>query len=210
MSTMSKSSKRWIASHNKDFYVKKAKETGFRSRAAYKLLEIQQKDQLIKPGMVVVDLGAAPGGWSQVAASYVGEKGKVIAIDQRMMPEIPGVTFIQGDFCDERVWNILLDIVGIEQADLVISDLAPNISGNKIVDQSRSEQLAELSLELSTQLLKPGGCFLVKVFQGTAFENILQQTRKYFTSVVIRKPKASRAQSKEAYLVGKGYNHKYE
>ena len=206
MGTMSKSSKNWLESHRKDLYVRKAKKAGFRSRAAYKLLEIQQKDQLIKPGMTVVDLGAAPGGWSQVAASCVGVRGKVVAVDQLAMAEISGVTFVHGDFCDEQLQNRLLEIVGIEQADLVISDLAPNITGNKIIDQSRAEHLVELSLNLSTKLLKPRGCFLVKVFQGSAFEDILQQTRKYFTSIVIRKPKSSRSQSNEAYLVGKGYN----
>lgn len=207
MGGRSKSSKFWLKSHFSDHYVKRAQNEGYRSRAAYKLLEINEKDKLIKPGMVIVDLGAAPGGWSQVAAELTGEKGKIIAIDLLPMKPLPGVHFIQGDFSNPAIFNKALKIIGSLEVDLVISDLAPNLSGNDSVDQPKVIQLAELALNFTREILKPGGAFLVKMFQGVDFEQLLQEVRSSFNSVVIRKPKASRAHSREAYFVSKGYNH---
>ncbi|TCK04961.1 23S rRNA (uridine(2552)-2'-O)-methyltransferase RlmE [Marinobacterium mangrovicola] len=201
----SKSSGRWLKEHFDDQYVKRSKEAGLRSRASYKLQEIDAKDKLLKPGSTVVDLGAAPGGWSQVAAELVGERGRVVASDILSMDPLAGVEFIQGDFTEEAVLEKILQALGDELADLVISDMAPNMSGNASIDQPAAMYLVELALDLARQVLKPGGNFLVKVFQGEGFDAYLQDMRSSFGSVVTRKPDASRARSREVYLLGKGF-----
>jgi 23S rRNA (uridine2552-2'-O)-methyltransferase len=201
----SKTSKRWLREHFDDPYVKKAQQEGYRSRAAYKLLELQEKDRLIKPGMTVVDLGAAPGGWSQVAAKLVGHNGLVIASDILEMDTIAGVQFLQGDFREEEIYNQLLTIIGDRPVDLVISDMAPNMSGMDAVDQPRAMYLAELALEMAGQVLKKGGTFVVKVFQGAGFQEYRQTMLGQFTSLASRKPEASRPRSNEIYLVAKGF-----
>lgn len=201
----SKSSNRWLQEHFKDPYVKRAQQQGYRSRAVYKLLELQQRDKLIKPGMTVVDLGASPGGWSQLAQQHVGEKGRVIALDILPMTPLPGVFFIQGDFQDQEVVNQLLQEVGQDGVDLVISDMAPNMSGVVSVDQPKMIYLAELTLSVAQQILKPGGCLLVKIFQGSGFDEFLRTLRTKFKPVVIRKPDASRSRSAEVYLLAKNY-----
>lgn len=191
--------------HVNDFYVQQAKKQGYRSRAAFKLMEMDERDHLLGPGMTVVDLGATPGGWSQAAAAKVGERGLVIALDVLEMTGLPGVRFIQGDFREEAV---LLELVGAlagKQVDLVISDMSPNISGIGLSDQARSMHLAELALEFSARHLKPGGHFLVKVFQGDGFESFLRAMRMNFKQVLNRKPKASRDRSSELYLLGKQF-----
>ena len=202
----SKSSGRWLQEHFDDEYVKKAQKEGYRSRAVYKLLEIDEKDQLLKPGMTVVDLGAAPGSWSEVAAQRVGEKGTVIALDILPMDSLPGVTFIQGDFREEGPYNALLEALGDSQVDLVMSDMAPNISGMKAVDQPRAMYLAELALELARKVLKPGGDLLVKAFNGEGIDAYKQELRKDFKTLIVRKPRASRPRSPEIYLLARGYN----
>jgi len=202
----SKSSGRWLQEHFDDEYVKKSQKDGYRSRAVYKLLEIDEKDQLLKPGMTVVDLGAAPGSWSEVAAQRVGEKGRVIALDILPMDSLPGVTFIQGDFREEGAYNALLEAVGDSLVDLVMSDMAPNISGMKAVDQPRAMYLAELALELARKVLRPGGDLLVKAFNGEGIDAFKQELRKDFKTLVVRKPKASRPRSPEIYLLARGYN----
>ena len=199
-----KTSKAWMKEHVNDFFVKQAKKEGYRSRAAYKLLEIADRDHLLKPGMTVVDLGAAPGSWSQVVSHKVGAKGKVIALDILDMPPLPGVEFIQDDFREERAILELKKHLGEHQPDLVISDMAPNISGIVISDQARSMYLAELALAFSMEQLNYGGNFLVKVFQGRDFDQFLRNMRAEFNSVMIRKPKASRDRSNELYLLGLG------
>lgn len=200
-----KSSRRWLAEHFSDPYVKRAQQEGYRSRAAYKLLELQEKDKLFSPGMVVVDLGASPGGWSQTAAKLVGRQGRIFALDILPMEEIKGVEFIQGDFTDEVVCQHLLEKIQGTQVDLVISDMAPNISGISGVDNPRSIYLAELALDFARQVLKPGGNLLLKLFQGEGFDSFLAALRKMFGSVSVRKPPASKARSAEVYLVAKGY-----
>jgi len=201
----SKSSGRWLQEHFDDEYVKQAQKDGYRSRAVYKLLEIDEKDQLLKPGMTVVDLGAAPGSWSEVAAQRVGEKGRVIALDILPMDSLPGVTFIQGDFREEGPYNALLEALGDSQVDLVMSDMAPNISGMKAVDQPRAMYLAELALELARKVLKPGGDLLVKAFNGEGIDAYKQELRKDFNKLIVRKPRASRPRSPEIYLLARGY-----
>ena len=201
----SKSSGNWLKEHFDDVYVKKAQEDGWRSRAAYKLLEIQEKDQLIKPGMTVLDLGAAPGGWSQVAAKLAGDNGLVIASDILEMDPIAGVEFLQGDFREQEVYQQLLDIIKNRPVDLVISDMAPNMSGMNAVDQPRAMYLCELALEMAQQVLKKNGDFLVKVFQGEGFDEYRKQIQQSFTKLITRKPDASRARSKEVYLLAKGF-----
>ncbi len=201
-----KSSKRWLKEHFGDPYVKRAQQEGYRSRAVYKLLEIQEKDRLIKPGMTVVDLGAAPGGWSQLAAQWVGRKGRVIATDILPMDPLDGVEFLQGDFREQDVLEQLLSLLGEAKADLVISDMAPNISGMGAVDQPRAMYLVELALDLARQVLRPGGDFLAKLFQGEGSEAFLRELRASFGQVKIRKPKASRARSREVYVVARNYN----
>lgn len=202
----SKTSGRWLQEHFDDEYVKKAQIDGYRSRAVYKLLEIDEKDLLLKPGMTVVDLGAAPGGWAEVTAQRVGEKGRVIALDILPMDSLPGVTFIQGDFREEGTYDALLEALGGSQADLVMSDMAPNISGMKAVDQPRAMYLAELALELARNILKPGGDLLVKAFNGEGIDSYKQALRKEFKKLIVRKPKASRPRSAEIYLLARGYN----
>lgn len=202
----SKTSGRWLQEHFDDEYVKKAQIDGYRSRAVYKLLEIDEKDLLLKPGMTVVDLGAAPGGWAEVTAQRVGEKGRVIALDILPMDSLPGVTFIQGDFREEGTYDALLEALEGSQADLVMSDMAPNISGMKAVDQPRAMYLAELALELARNILKPGGDLLVKAFNGEGIDSYKQALRKEFKKLIVRKPKASRPRSAEIYLLARGYN----
>ncbi len=205
----SKTSKRWLKEHFADEYVMKAQKEGYRSRAAYKLLEIQEKDRIIKQGMTVIDLGAAPGSWSMIAKQLVGSKGEVIALDILPMDPIVGVNVIQGDFTDDEVYQKLLKMVENSPVDLVISDMAPNISGIKGVDQARSVHLVELAWELAQQVLKPKGVFLAKVFQGSGVEELIAELRPRFKKLKIRKPKASRARSREVYILGidfLGYN----
>lgn len=200
----SKSSQRWLQEHNRDQYVKRSQQEGYRSRASYKLIELDNKDRLFKPCMTVVDLGAAPGGWSQVAAKLVGNKGHVVASDILPMDSIAGVDFVQGDFTEESVLNEILDALGGDRADLVISDMAPNMSGMRAVDQPKAMYLVELALDLACQILKPGGDFVAKVFHGEGFDELLHQVRGRFERVVTRKPDASRPRSREVYLVAKG------
>lgn len=197
----SKSSKNWLQEHFSDHYVKKAQQDGYRSRAAYKLLEIQEKDHLIKPGMTVVDLGAAPGGWSEIIVKLVGNKVRVIALDILPMDPIDGVEIIQGDFTTEATYQKLLDILKDTQIDIVVSDMAPNMSGIKSADQARSVYLAELALDFAKNNLKNNGKFLLKTFQGEGFDKLLQDIKQIFQSVKIRKPSASRSRSNEVYIL---------
>lgn len=201
----SASSKRWLKEHHDDHYVQKAKKQGLRSRAAFKIEEIQEKDKLIKPGMTVVDLGAAPGGWSQFAAEVVGDKGQVIACDILPMDSIAGVDFLQGDFREEAVLNALLNRIGGCNVDIVMSDMAPNMSGNGTVDQNRSMYLVELALDMCHQTLKSGGALVIKVFQGAGFDEYFQALKQAFKVVKTRKPDSSRARSREVYLVATGW-----
>ena len=188
--------------HINDEFVKRAQRDGYRARAAYKLMEIDDKDQLIKPGMTIVDLGATPGSWSQVAVQRIKGQGRIIALDLLEMAAIPGVDFIQGDFREESVLNQLEEKLNNRPIDLVIADMAPNISGISSVDQANAAYLTELALEFSLKWLKPGGNFLVKVFIGSGFEEIVKTMRLGFDKVVTRKPKASRDRSSEVYLLG--------
>ncbi len=201
----SNSSRRWLDRHFSDEYVKLAQRDGYRSRAAYKLLEIQDKDHLIKPGMRVVDLGAAPGGWTQIAVKLVGLKGRVVALDLLPMDPIAGVDFIEGDFREDQVLAALRDTLGGEPVDLVLSDMAPNVTGMSVVDQPRAIYLCELALDFCREMLQPGGSMVVKVFQGEGFEQFLKEVRSRFDKVVSRKPDASRAKSREIYLVARGF-----
>ena len=196
--------KDWVKEHIADAYVKRAKAEGMRSRAAYKLAEIAARDRLLAPGMLVVDLGAAPGGWSQVAGERVGARGRVVALDLLDMASLPGVTFVRGDFNDDGVAAELERLLGGQKADLVLSDMAPNISGVPSSDQARAMVLAELALDFALKHLKPKGNFLVKTFQGAGFETFLKTMRSRFATVAVRKPEASRSRSSEVYLVGKG------
>jgi 23S rRNA (uridine2552-2'-O)-methyltransferase len=196
---------RWLQAHRSDPYVKNAKYQGYRSRAVYKLKEINDRDKLIKPSMTVIDLGAAPGGWSQLVSEIVGKDGTIIAIDILPMEPVTGVMFIQGDFRDQSVLNQLLATLTGRAADLVISDMAPNISGIKAIDQTRSMYLAELTVELASMSLKKGGNLLVKVFQGEGFDALRRDLQNRFATVVVRKPKSSRPQSSEIYLLAKNY-----
>ncbi len=200
----SKTSKQWMHEHVTNTYVQRAQKEGYRSRAAYKLLEIDERDHLLKRGMVVVDLGATPGGWSQVAAARVGPSGKVIALDLLPLQAIHGVEFIQGDFREDSVLAQLEELLGGKPVGLVISDMAPNISGIDITDQARAIHLAELALDFSVRHLRPGGAFLVKVFQGVGFEDYVKLMRSHFGRVVTRKPDASRGRSNELYILGIG------
>lgn len=201
----SKTSKQWMREHVNDVYVQRAKSEGYRSRAAYKLLEIAARDKLLRPGMVVVDLGAAPGGWSQVARTQVGARGLVLALDLLEMEPLPGVTFLQGDFRENAVVAALAAALAGRTIDLVLSDMSPNISGIAMSDQARVMHLAELALEFAAKHLKHGGNLLVKVFQGSGFQEFLRQMRTQFKNVATRKPEASRGRSSELYLLGKGY-----
>jgi 23S rRNA (uridine2552-2'-O)-methyltransferase len=205
MPKRSKSSARWLAEHAADPYVKRAHEEGWRSRAAFKLEEIQKSDRLLKPGMTVVDLGAAPGGWSQYAARRLDGKGRVIALDVLDMPAIPGVEFIQGDFNDDSVLGQLNALLGGARVDLVLSDMAPNMMGIADVDHDRSMQLVELAEAFAAQALKPGGDLLIKVFQGRGFQPLVARLRRSYETVKLRKPKASRSRSPEVYVLARGY-----
>ncbi|WP_198266144.1 23S rRNA (uridine(2552)-2'-O)-methyltransferase RlmE [sulfur-oxidizing endosymbiont of Gigantopelta aegis] len=201
----SKSSSEWLQEHFKDQYVLKSQKDGYRSRAAYKLLQIQEKDKLIKQGMNIVDLGSAPGGWSQVARQFVGSKGKVVALDILPMDQLAQVEFIQGDFQEDSVLEELLKVLNNQPVDLVISDMAPNVTGVKAVDQPKSMYLLELAIDLADQVLKPQGSLLMKVFQGEGFQPLLAELRKRYQKVITRKPDASRSRSSELYLLAKGF-----
>lgn len=198
------SSKAWLKEHREDPYVQQAQREGYRSRACYKLLELQEKDKLIREGMTVLDLGSAPGGWSQVAAARVGQSGIVIATDILPMESLPGVTFIEGDFTEEAVFRQIIVALGGNTADLVMSDMAPNMSGVHAVDQPRAMYLAELALDMAQQVLAPGGTFVAKLFHGEGFDEVYQVARTAFLKVLTRKPRASRARSREVYMVAKG------
>ena len=199
-----KTSKAWMHEHVTDPYVRRAKQEGYRSRSVYKLIEVLEKDKLVRPGMTVVDLGAAPGGWSQVLAPLVGSAGRVIALDVLEMAPVEGVAFIRGDFSETATLERLEKELAGRRIDLVISDMAPNISGVGLVDQARSVGLAELALEFARDRLKPGGSFLVKMFQGSGIDEFRKQLAESFTTVAVRKPKASRDRSSELYLLAKG------
>ncbi|KIU45619.1 MULTISPECIES: 23S rRNA (uridine(2552)-2'-O)-methyltransferase RlmE [Pseudomonas] len=201
----SKTSLGWLKEHFNDPYVKKAQKDGYRSRASYKLLEIQEKYRLIRPGMSVIDLGAAPGGWSQVTSRLIGGQGRLIASDILEMDSIPDVTFIQGDFTQDEVLAQILEAVGNSHVDLVISDMAPNMSGTPAVDMPKAMFLCELALDLATRVLKPGGDFLIKIFQGEGFDVYLKDARKKFDKVQMLKPDSSRDRSREQYMLGRGY-----
>lgn len=199
-----KTSKAWMQEHVNDTFVQQAKARGYRSRAAFKLAEIDDRDRLLRPGAVVVDLGAAPGSWSQVAVQRIGAKGRVFALDLLPVEPIPGVEFLQGDFTDDAVAEQFEASLQGATVDLVMSDMAPNMSGVPTVDQARSIHLCELALDFAARHLKPGGNFVVKVFQGEGFDELRRQMQEVFRSVQVRKPKASRDRSAEVYLLGTG------
>lgn len=201
----SKTSKKWLDEHVNDPYVQKAQMDGYRSRASYKLIEINEKDKLYRSGSVVMDLGSAPGGWSQIVAPVVGESGRVIASDILPMDSIIGVTFIQGDFTEEAVYEEILQALDGSPVDTVISDMAPNLSGVKSTDQYTSMYLVELALDMARNVLKPGGSFCAKVFQGVGYDEYVKDVQRSFDKVIVRKPAASRPRSREVYLVGKGF-----
>ena len=202
----SKSSKRWLQEHFEDVYVKKAHAEGYRSRAIYKLKEVDEKEQLFKPGMTVVDLGAAPGGWTQYVSSKLDGRGSIIALDLLPMDALPDVHFILGDFREDSVLQQLITLIPKQSVDVLLSDMAPNMSGNAAVDIPRAMYLVELAFDFAHQMLKPGGSLLMKVFHGTGFDDLVKQARGHFQRVVIRKPSASRPRSRETYLLAKGYN----
>jgi len=201
----SKSSKSWLKEHFDDEYVLRSQKDGYRSRAIYKLIEIDKKDRLVKPGMTVIDLGAAPGGWSEYCAKKLGKNGTMVALDILPMESIDGVTIIEGDFREESVFDELMNVMNNNQSDLVISDMAPNITGMGSVDMPRAYYLCELALDLAKQTLKPGGGLLVKLFQGEGFEAYNKELKASFSKVVMRKPKASRARSREVYALATGF-----
>ena len=200
----SKSSGNWLQEHVNDPYVKQAQKDGYRSRASYKLLQLNERDRLIRPGMLIVDLGAAPGGWSQVAGRLVGDRGKVIATDILPMDPVKNVDFCQGDFTDEAVLERILALLEGRKADLVLCDIAPNITGIDVADQASSMYLVELALDMARRALKPRGDFVAKVFQGAGSEAYLKELRASFEKLMIRKPAASRPRSREVYAVAKG------
>ena len=206
MPKRTKSSQRWLQEHESDVFVKRARESGFRSRAIFKLEDMQRTDRLLKPGMTIVDLGAAPGGWSQYAARLLHGQGRVIALDILPMDAINGVEFIQGDFTADEVLEQLMSLLGGDRPHLVMSDMAPNMSGIAAVDQDRSMRLAELALDFATRTLAPGGDFLVKVFQGRDFQPFVRQLRGLFDTVKTRKPPASRQRSAELYVLARTFN----
>jgi len=205
MTKRARSSGRWLQRQDKDVYVERAAREGFRSRAAYKLDEIQAKERLLTPGTLCVDLGASPGSWSQLAARRVGPKGAVWAIDLLPMEPIPGVEFVQGDFTDAATAAAFLERLGGRQVDLVMSDMAPNISGNRAVDQPRSIALAEHALEFARTVLRPGGSLLIKLFQGAGVDDFVQDLSTSFANVRTLKPRASRAESREIYVLARNY-----
>ena len=200
----SKSSSRWLQEHHADPYVLKARKEGYRSRAVYKLIELQQKDQFLKPGQFVIDLGAAPGGWTEYARQFCGSKGKLIAVDILPMEPVADVDFIQGDFTEQKVLDRILELIDSSPLDLVLSDMAPNISGIETVDQPRSMYLVELAFDLALRVLDKNGSFVVKMFQGEGFDEMVTRFRKAFKVVKFRKPKASRPRSREVYAVCQG------
>ena len=200
----SKSSQRWLREHFSDPYVKKAQAEGLRSRAAYKLEELIERDRLLKPGMVVVDLGAAPGGWSQYVRQAMGDGGRVLALDILEMPPLAGVEFLHGDFREEAVLSQLETLLDGQRVDLVLSDMAPNFSGVDAVDLPRAMHLAELAMEFADGHLRPGGAFLIKLFQGVGFDDYVRQLRRRYEKVAIRKPAASRKRSPEVYALAQG------
>lgn len=202
--TRSKSSHRWLKEHFSDPYVKKAQAEGMRSRAAYKLEELVERDKLLKPGMVVVDLGAAPGGWSQWVRQAMGDSGRVIALDILEMPGLAGVEFLHGDFREDGVLSALENLLNGQAVDLVLSDMAPNMSGVDAVDQARAMHLAELAMDFADRHLRPEGSFLIKLFQGVGFDDYVRDLRKRYARVVIRKPAASRKRSPEVYALAQG------
>ncbi len=201
----SDSSRRWLQRQAQDTYVQRAQQAGYRSRAAYKLLQLQEKDRFLRPGQTIVDLGAAPGGWLQVAAKIIGTSGTLIGLDQLPIDPIPGATLIQGDFHTAETMQQLTAALAGQSLDLVISDMAPNISGVSAVDQPRAMYLCELALDFCQQHLAPGGSMVIKLFQGEGFDALLQATRSCFRQIKLRKPDASRARSRELYLVAKDY-----
>lgn len=201
----SKSSRRWLDEHINDPYVKQAQIDGYRSRASYKLIELNNKDKLIRPGMRVLDLGAAPGGWSQVAGPWVGNKGRIIATDILPMDPLEHTDFVQGDFTEETVFQQILDKLNGAPVDVVLSDMSPNISGITSADQASTIYLVELALDMVQRVLKPGGSFVTKVFHGEGYDPYLKEVRRFFDKVVVRKPDASRARSREVYIVAKGF-----
>ncbi|HUG73956.1 MAG TPA: SAM-dependent methyltransferase [Steroidobacteraceae bacterium] len=201
----SKSSASWLSRHLSDPFVKQAQKDGYRSRSAYKLVEINEKDRLIRPGMRILDLGSAPGGWSQVAGKLVGEKGRVLATDILPMDGLKNVDFIQGDFTEDAIVQQLLDWLGGGRFDLIISDIAPNITGIDSADQASSMYFLELALDAVRKTLKPGATFVAKMFQGSGSDQYLRELRTHFEKVTIRKPAASRKESREVYLVAKGF-----
>ena len=200
----SKSSNRWLREHFNDEYVKRAQREGYRSRAVYKLDEIQQRDRIIRPGMTLVDLGAAPGGWSQYALPLVGRKGKIVAMDLLPMDPLPSVDFLEGDFREDDVLESLIKMLDGREIDLVMSDIAPNMSGAEAVDIPRTMYLVELAVDFADRVLNPGGDLLVKVFQGEGFDELVRDLRKRYNKVLIRKPKASRPRSREVYALARG------
>jgi 23S rRNA (uridine2552-2'-O)-methyltransferase len=202
----SKSSNRWLQEHFDDVYVKKAQQEGYRSRAVYKLKEIDEKAHLIKPGMTIVDLGAAPGGWTQYVVEKLHGNGTIIALDVLPMEPLPGVQIVEGDFQEEAVLEALKNLIPDAGVDLVLSDMAPNMSGNAAIDMPRAMYLAELAFDFSHHMLKCNGALVMKVFHGTGFDAIIKQARAIFKQVIVRKPSASRARSRETYLLAKGYN----
>ena len=197
----SKSSHRWLREHFSDPFVKKAQAEGLRSRAAYKLEELIERDRLLKPGMVVVDLGAAPGGWSQYVRQALGDGGRVLALDILEMPPLAGVEFLHGDFREDTVLSQLETLLDGQRVDLVLSDMAPNMSGVDVVDQARAMHLAELAMEFADNHLRPGGAFLIKLFQGVGFDDYVRELRRRYDKVAIRKPAASRKRSPEVYAL---------
>jgi 23S rRNA (uridine2552-2'-O)-methyltransferase len=204
----SKTSNRWLKEHFSDPFVKRAQAEGLRSRAAYKLEELIERDRLLKPGMVIVDLGAAPGGWSQLVAQAQGGRGRIVALDILPMSSLGGVEFLQGDFREAEVLNQLERLLGGTPVDLVLSDMAPNMTGVASVDQARAMELAELARDFADQHLKPGGAFLVKLFQGVGFDVFLKELRTRYAKITMRKPKASRARSAEVYALATGFKGK--
>ena len=201
----SKSSKRWLQEHFDDPFVKQAQLEGYRSRAVYKLQEVDLKEHLIKPGMTIVDLGAAPGGWTQYVTEKLQGRGNVVALDILPMDALPDVQFIQGDFREEEVFQQLKSLAPEHGVDLILSDMAPNMSGNAAIDIPRAMYLVELAFDFSYQMLKPGGNLLVKVFHGAGFDELVKQARTSFEKLSVRKPSASRSRSKETYLLAKGF-----
>jgi 23S rRNA (uridine2552-2'-O)-methyltransferase len=199
------SSRAWLKEHHDDIFVQRAQKEGYRSRAVYKLMEINDKDQILRRGMSVLDLGSAPGGWSQVAAKLVGEAGRVVASDILSMDALPDVVFVQGDFTEQETYDRIVASLNDKPLDVVLSDMAPNMSGMPEVDQPRSMYLVELATELAERALAPGGAFITKVFQGEGFEPWFRQIRDRFDRVITRKPTASRPRSREVYIVASGF-----